>query len=259
MESGSSDALAIDLNADLGEGYGQWQKGDDLAILDVVSSASIACGFHAGDPLTMRTCARAAVERGVSIGAHVSYFDLRGFGRRFIDVEPSELTADLIYQIGALISIAKSVGGRVRYVKPHGALYNAAVHHEAHAAAIVTALTSLDEDLPLFLLGGSLLAQLAREAGLRTVTEGFVDRAYNADGSLADRRVNGAVRHDVEALVAQALSLATVGTATTINGDPVQVRAQTLCLHGDTPGAHDAARRVRDALADAGISIRAAC
>lgn len=259
MNSGPAVEQSIDLNADLGEGYGQWEKGDDLAILDVVSSASIACGFHAGDPLTMRTCTRAAVERGVCIGAHVSYFDIRGFGRRFIDVEQHELTADLIYQIGALTSIAKSVGGNVSYVKPHGALYNAAVHHESHAAAIVNALTSIGTDLALYLLKGSVLDQMARDAGVRTVAEGFVDRAYNPDGSLADRRNPGAVRYEVDAVVAQALSLASDGTATTIEGHRVKVVAETLCLHGDTPGARHSAVEIRQALTDAGITIRATC
>src|SRR5215212_7847206 len=178
----------VDLNADLGEGFGVWRLGDDDALLDVVTSANVACGFHAGDPATMRrVCARAA-SAGVAVGAQVSYRDLAGFGRRFIDVEPAELTDDVLYQLAALDGIARASGSRVAYVKPHGALYNAVVDHEAQAEAVVRAVTAFDDRLPLLGLPGSALLRRAEEAGLRPVGEGFADRGYTAAGTLVPRR-----------------------------------------------------------------------
>jgi 5-oxoprolinase (ATP-hydrolysing) subunit A len=247
----------VDLNVDLGEGYGSWRMGDDLALLDVVSSASVACGFHAGDPVTMRRCVDAAGERGVAVGAHVSYFDLRGFGRRFIDVDPDELTDDVVYQLGALAGFTRVAGTRVRYVKAHGALYNRAAVDERHAAALVAAVLAYDPALPLFVMGGSVLDRLAREAGLGTVPEAFADRAYTPDGRLADRRLPGAVRHDTAEVCEAAVRIVRDGTANTVDGAAVPVTGRTLCLHGDTPGAVAHARAVRTALEAAGIVVHA--
>ena len=183
--------MHIDLNSDLGEGYGAWTLGDDVAMLDLVTSANIACGFHAGDPLTLLRTVQAAVERGVVVGAQVGYHDLVGFGRRFVDVEPAALRADVLYQIGALDGLARSVGGRVAYVKPHGALYNTIVHHEQQAAAVVSAVAAWPGGLPVLGLPGSRFLALAAEAGLPTVTEAFADRAYTADGTLVPRGRDG--------------------------------------------------------------------
>jgi len=231
----------VDLNADLGESYGRWQLGDDEALLKVVTSANIACGFHAGDPTTLlRTC-EAAVAARVVIGAQVGYVDLRGFGRRFLDVAPDDLSADVIYQIGALDGLARTVGGRVAYLKPHGALYNAVVHHEAQARAVVEGVRAYDTALPVLGLPGSVLLREAETAGLPVVREGFADRAYAADGPLVPRDQPGAVLHDPDAIAAQAVRLAP--------------DVDSVCVHGDTPGAVAAARAVRQALNGAGIDV----
>jgi UPF0271 protein len=236
----------IDLNADLGEGFGVWRLGDDDALLDVVTSANVACGFHAGDPSTMRRVCARAVERGVAIGAQVSYRDLAGFGRRFIDVAPDELTDDLLYQLAALDGIARAEGGAVRYLKPHGALYNAAVHHEGQAQAIVAAVVAHDRTLPVLGLPGSALLRTARAGGLRTVEEGFADRGYTPEGTLVPRRSPGALVSD-PAVVAERV--------TAVDGTAVDLSVASVCVHGDTPGAVELARRVRAALQDAGLRI----
>ncbi len=252
-----STAATVDLNADVGEGFGPWRLTDDEALLDVVTSANVACGFHAGDPSTMRRLCVAAQERGVSIGAHVGYRDLVGFGRRFMDVEAEELRDDVVYQLSALVGTAASVGTRVRYVKPHGALYNAVVHHREQARAVVEAVVSVDPTLPLLGLQGSVVLELAAAAGLPTVTEAFADRAYTAQGTLVPRSVDGAVLHDVDEVVARCVAMATDRPITEIGGQPVQVSARSLCLHGDTPGAVAMARAARDALAAAGVTVAA--
>ena len=169
--------MNIDLNADLGESFGAWRMGADDDLLDVVTSANVACGFHAGDPLTMRRTAAAASERGVRVGAHPAYRDLAGFGRRFLDVSPDELAADMLYQLGALDAACRAAGTRVSYVKPHGALYNAIVHHEAQAGAVVEAVAAFDPTLPILGLPGSAVLRAAERAGLRGVVEAFADRA----------------------------------------------------------------------------------
>ncbi len=240
--------MHIDLNSDLGEGYGAWALGDDAAMLDLVTSANIACGFHAGDPLTLLRTIQAAVERGVVVGAQVGYHDLVGFGRRFIDVEPAVLRADVLYQIGALDGLARSVGGRVAYVKPHGALYNTIVHHEEQAAAVVSAVAAWPGGLPVLGLPGSRFLALAAEAGLPTVTEAFADRAYTAEGTLVARGRDGAVLHDPAAVAARVVRMVLDGVVEDIDGHPVAVHAQSICVHGDTPGAVTMARAVRDAL-----------
>jgi UPF0271 protein len=180
--------VSIDLNSDLGEGFGHWSLGDDDALLGVVTSANVACGFHAGDASIMRLVCRRAVECGVAVGAQVGYRDLPGFGRRFIDIEPEALTQDVIYQVGALEAFARIAGSRVSYVKPHGALYNAIVHHEEQAAAVVKAIVDYDPMLPVLGLPGSAWLRRAEEAGLTTVGEAFADRAYTPEGTLVSRR-----------------------------------------------------------------------
>lgn len=221
----------VDLNSDIGESFGRWQLGDDDAMLRIVSSANIACGFHAGDPSTIARTARTAVEQGVRIGAQVSYRDLVGFGRRFVDASRRELTDDVVYQIGALQALATAAGGRVSYVKPHGALYNTAVHHVQHAAAVVDAVASVDTGLVILGLPGSELLRAATARGLSVAREAFADRAYRPDGTLVPRTETGAVL-GVAAAVAQSLKFA---------DDPM---IDSICVHGDTPGAVDLARRV---------------
>ncbi|WP_425860216.1 LamB/YcsF family protein [Arthrobacter sp. TWP1-1] len=243
----------MDLNADVGESFGQWTLGDDAAIMDQVSSVSIACGFHAGDPSTMRQSCATAAAKGVSIGAHPSYRDLAGFGRRFMDIAPRELSNELIYQIGALQAMARAEGTTVSYVKPHGALYNAIVHHTAQAEAVVTAMTIID--LPLLVAPNSEVQRLALAAGLTVVTEAFADRAYNPDGTLVARTQPGAVLHSIEAVVAQSLDIALHQEVTAIDGRRIAVDVQSLCVHGDTPGAVAMAAAVRTALRDAGVTI----
>jgi 5-oxoprolinase (ATP-hydrolysing) subunit A len=245
----------VDLNSDLGEGFGQWQLGDDDALLGIVTSANVACGFHASDPSIMRrVCARAA-ETGVAIGAQVSYRDLAGFGRRFMDVEPDELTADVLYQLGALEAFARVAGSRVRYVKPHGALYNAIVAHEEQAAAVVRAVVAYDRDLPVLGLPGSAWLRLAEEAGLTVVREAFADRAYTPEGTLVSRRSPGAVLHDAAEIAARCLAMARGEPIADVEGNPLTITPDSICVHGDTPGAVAIARDVRAALTDAGVEL----
>lgn len=245
----------IDLNADLGEGFGAWTLGDDDALLEVVTSANVACGFHAGDPSVLRRVCDRAVERGVVIGAQVGYRDLAGFGRRFIDVRPDDLANDVLYQVGALEAFARTAGTRVRYVKPHGALYNAIVHHEEQAAAVVEAVRAYDGTLPVLGLPGSAWLRLAEEAGLTPVAEAFADRAYTPAGTLVSRREPGAVLHDADQVAARSVGIATTGRVTAVDGREVAAPAASLCVHGDTPGAVETARRVRVALERADVEV----
>jgi len=235
--------VTIDLNADLGESYGRWTLGDDEAMLSVVTSANVACGFHAGDPATLLQTCRAAVAAGVTIGAQVGYPDLMGFGRRFLDIAPADLTAAVLYQIGALDGLARAAGGRVRYVKPHGALYNTCVDHEDQASAVVEAVRAYDPSLPLLGLPGSALLRIAAEQGVRPVTEYFVDRRYTADGRLVDRRQPDALITDADEAARRAVRAAE------------EAAAESLCTHGDTPGAVTMALAVRAALEQAGLDI----
>jgi UPF0271 protein len=248
-------APRIDLNADLGEGFGEWALGDDDALLEIVTSANVACGFHAGDPTVLRrTCERAA-ERGVAIGAQVGYRDLAGFGRRFIDAHPHDLTNDILYQIGALESFARVAGTRVSYVKPHGALYNAIVHHESQAAAVVEAVVLYDASLPVLGLPGSAWLRLAAEAALEVVPEAFADRSYTPEGTLVPRREPDAVLHDTGVVAERCLRIATQGEVVATDGSVVAARAGSLCVHGDTPGAVEMATAVRRGLEAAGVQV----
>ena len=247
---------AVDLNADLGESFGRWQLGDDTAMLDVVTSANVACGFHAGDPRGLLQVCRGAAAAGVSVGAQVGYRDLAGFGRRFIDIDPQDLLADVIYQVGALDALARAAGTRVSYVKPHGALYNAVVHHERQARAVVEAVVALDPALPLVGLPGSAVLRLAERAGVPTVSEAFADRAYRADGTLVPRSEPGAVLHDPDAVAARAVRLVVEGTVLAADGTPLRLAAESLCVHGDSPGAVSMATAVRAGLEGAGVQLR---
>ncbi|MET8506686.1 5-oxoprolinase subunit PxpA [Streptomyces sp. NPDC004787] len=249
--------VSIDLNADLGEGFGRWTLTDDERLLSVVTSANVACGFHAGDAATMRRVCALAVERGVRIGAQVSYRDLAGFGRRAMDVPADELAAEVAYQIGALEVFARAAGASVAYVKPHGALYNRVVRDAEQAAAVVSGVLLAAPGLPVLGLPGSRLHEAAAAAGLPVVGEAFGDRAYRADGTLQPRGEEGAVLHDPAEVVERSVSMARFGTVDAHCGSPVAVRARSLCLHGDTPGAVELARRVRSALEAAGVRVEA--
>ncbi|GAB3591830.1 5-oxoprolinase subunit PxpA [Angustibacter peucedani] len=250
---------SVDLNCDLGEGFGRWTLGDDDELLDVVTSANVACGFHAGDPTTLLRVCEGAARRGVVVGAQVGYRDLAGFGRRFVDVAPHDLVADVVYQIGALQGISRAAGSVVRYVKPHGALYHATTRHEGQAQAVVEAVRRVDPELVVLGWPGSLLLQAAETAGLRCVAEGFADRAYGDDGLLVPRDQPGAVHPDVGTVVAQALALARGGPVTTASGGAVEVAVGSICLHGDSAGAVGLARAVRSALAETGFDLEPFC
>lgn len=232
----------VDLNADVGESFGRWQLGDDEALLPHLTSANVACGFHAGDPLTLRRTCELAVEHGVVIGAQVGYRDLAGFGRRFVDVPPAELEADVLYQLSALDGLARAAGSRVAYIKLHGALYHAVSRHREQAAAVLTAVQSFG-GLPVLGLAGSAFLDAVVEAGLEAVAEGFADRGYLPDGGLVPRSAPGAVLTDPEAVSAQAVRLAASGGA------------RSLCVHGDSPDAAGLAAAVREALSAAGIAL----
>lgn len=246
----------IDLNSDLGESLGAWSMGDDAAMLDIVSSANVACGFHAGDPAGILATLKAAHARGVSVGAHVAYPDLLGFGRRNMDVASADLVADVIYQIGALQGLAQAAGTSIGYVKPHGALYNTIAHDSAQARDVIAAIRAVDANLALVALAGSPLVRWAQDAGLRVVAEAFADRAYTPQGTLVSRREKGAVLHD-SALVAQRmLRLVRDGVIQAIDGSLARVQAQSICVHGDSPGAVEMARAVRMALESDGVVVR---
>ncbi len=247
----------IDLNSDLGEGFGHWRLGDDNALLEIVTSANVACGYHASDASIMHRVCDASVEHGVAIGAQVGYRDLPGFGRRFIDIEPQALTDDVIYQVAALDGFARVAGDRVRYLKPHGALYNAIVHHEEQAAAVVSAVRQYDPKLPVLGLPGSAWLRQAREAGLQVVQEAFADRAYTPEGTLVSRRQPGSVLEDVDVIAERCVAIASGKPITDVEGRELNVQAESICVHGDTAGAVEIARRVRDTLADAGVDVTA--
>lgn len=248
---------SIDLNSDVGESFGRWSLGDDTAMFRSVTSANVACGFHAGDPSVIRQTCREAVAAGVTIGAHVGYRDLAGFGRRFLDIDPGELADEVVYQIGALQALAAVEGGTVRYVKPHGGLYNAIVTHTGQAQAVVDAVKSVDPDLPILGLPGSEVLRLAEAAGLRAVPEAFADRAYNPDGTLVSRTRPGAVLADPTLVTEHVLRMASDSAVRTIDGSILKIRVESICVHGDSPGAVTMAAAVRQALSDAGITTAA--
>lgn len=252
--------MRIDLNADLGESFGTWVLGDDAAMLDVVTSANVATGFHAGDPGTLLRTVGHAARRGVAVGAQVGYRDLGGFGRRFVDVDPEDLEAEVLYQLGALDGLARVMGTRVTYVKPHGALYHAVAHHEGQARALVRAMhdwgrTHGDRSMPLLHQAGSLAHRVAQGEGIPVVTEAFADRGYLPDGRLVPRGEPGALLEDAHEVAERLVRLAVEGVVTAVDGTEVEVRAESICVHGDTPGAVEMAREVRSALERAGIEL----
>ncbi len=248
-------ANVIDLNADLGESYGAWVLGDDEAMLDIVTSANVACGFHAGDPSTLRRTVAAAAERGVVVGAQVGYDDLAGFGRRHMDVAPDDLEADVLYQLGALEAMCRSAGTRVAYLKPHGALYHRTAVDESQARAVVAAVVAYDRSLPVLGQPGSVLLRVAGEEGLPTVGEGFADRGYRADGALVPRSEPGAVLDDPDVVAERVVRMALEGTVISTDGGVVTLAARSVCTHGDSPGAVGMARATRAALEAAGVRV----
>ncbi|WP_024618222.1 LamB/YcsF family protein [Pseudomonas kilonensis] len=245
----------IDINSDLGESFGAWHMGDDAAMLDVVTSANVACGFHAGDPAGILRTLKAAAAKNVTIGAHVAYPDKVGFGRRNMDVASDELTADVIYQIGALQGLAKAAGTCVRYVKPHGALYNTIAHDRRQALAVIEAIRAIDSNLILVALAGSSLIELARNEGLQCIAEAFADRAYTPQGTLVSRREPGAVLHDPKLVAQRMLRLVEDGTIEAIDGSLTRIQADSICVHGDSPAAVEMARELRRVLEQANMSL----
>jgi len=250
-------AARIDLNADMGESLGLWLMGEDAALVRLVTSVNVACGFHAGDPLTIRRTVRLALDAGAVVGAHPGYPDLIGFGRRAMDLSPDELEAAVLYQVAALDGIVRAEGGRLAHVKPHGALYHRAAADKATAAAVAGAIARIDDRLRVVGPAGSALLVAAAERGLPTTPEAFADRVYEPDGRLRDRTLPGALHAAPGAAAVQAVSIARDGLVVASDGSHLRVEADTLCIHGDTPGAPAIARAVRDALLDAGIALRA--
>lgn len=247
--------MKMDLNSDLGESFGAWTMGDDAAMLEIVSSANVACGFHAGDAAGMLATLKAARARGVVVGAHVAYRDLAGFGRRNMDVASGDLVADVIYQIGALQGLAAAAGTAVKYVKPHGALYNTIAHDRRQATDVIHAIQAIDPALVLLALAGSPLIGWARDAGLTVVAEAFADRGYTPQGALVSRREKGAVLHDENLIAERMLTLVRDGVIEAVDGSLVRVQADSICVHGDSPGAVAIARRLRQRFEQEGVKI----
>lgn len=249
-------ARSIDLNSDMGESFGRYTLGHDEALLAYVSSANVACGFHAGDPRTMDRTVALAGERGVAIGAHPGFPDLAGFGRRELAVSPDEVATDVLYQLGALAAFCQAAGLPLRHVKPHGALYNRIAVDEGLAGAVAEAVARFRGELILVGLPGSAIERAASAAGIAFAREAFADRAYNPDGTLASRHLPGAVIADPAQVARRTLTMAIEGRVTAIDGGEIELNADTLCIHGDTPGAVELARTVRAALEGRGVAIR---
>jgi UPF0271 protein len=249
--------MRIDLNADVGESLGPWSMGDDEALIPLVTSVNIACGFHAGDPGTIERTVALAVAAGAAIGAHPGYPDLVGFGRRDLAMQPADLEAAIVYQVGAVSAFARAAGAELHHVKSHGALYNRAGVDAEIAAVVARAIRRCSPDLVLVGLAGSELLAAGDAAGLRTAAEAFPDRAYEADGTLRSRSLAGAVLTDSAEIAERAVRMARDGVVEAVDGSIISLRPDTLCLHGDTPGAVDHARAVRAALAATGIMVQA--
>ncbi len=247
----------VDLNADLGEGFGNWPAPADVRLLATVTSANVACGFHAGDPGTLRATTRSAQAQGVVVGAHVSYPDLAGFGRRFMDLSPDELTDATLHQLSVLAGFARVAGTAMTYVKPHGALYNALLHHEEQARGLVEAIAAFDDQLAVLHLPGSVLAAAAERAGVRIVREAFADRAYHPDGSLVPRREPGAVLHDVDAVAERVRRMVVDQEVVASDGTVLAIAPESICVHGDTPQAAQMAEAIKAVLVGAGVRLTA--
>jgi UPF0271 protein len=246
----------IDLNCDLGEGFGAWEMGNDGEMIGLATSVNIACGFHAGDSETMRKTVDLAKARGVSIGAHPGYRDLHGFGRRpFLGMKASEIENMVAYQIGALQAIATMAGHKVTHVKVHGALSNVACEDDMTARALASAIKAVDRNLIFVVLANSKLVTAGDAAGLPMVHEVFADRAYEDDGQLVSRRKPGSVLHDAAAIAQRVVRMVQDGAVVSVTGKVIKMRTDTVCIHGDTPGAVDIARGVRQALKDAGVDV----
>jgi UPF0271 protein len=250
-------SLTVDLNADVGESTGTRRHGDDEGVMPHITSANIACGFHAGDPGVMRATIALARAHGVSVGAHPGLRDLENFGRREMLVSPDDVEDLVAYQVGALAGIAAAQGVSLRHVKPHGALYNMAARQRPLADAVVRALRAVDSSLVLFGLANSELVRAAAAAGIATAAEAFADRGYTASGELAPRGVSGGVISDVDAVLARAVGMVVGQSVVAVDGARVALTVDTICVHGDTPGAAELARRLRAALEQAGVSVRA--
>ena len=247
--------VKIDLNCDMGESYGRYQLGNDEAMMPHITSANIACGWHAGDPLVMEATVRLAAQHGVGVGAHPGFPDLQGFGRWAMGLSPDEIEAFVLYQVAALSGFARAGGVELAHVKSHGALYNMAAQDRAMSEAIARGVARFSRDLVLVGLAGSLLVEAGLEAGLRVAREAFADRAYNPDGSLRSRRLPGAVLESPQQAAAQAVRLASEGVVVAYSGEKVRVEADTLCVHGDTPAALSIVQAIRGELSDAGVSV----
>lgn len=247
----------IDLNSDLGEGYGPWTMGDDAQILECVTSANIACGGHAGDPETMYRTLCLAAERGVTVGAHPGYADREGFGRRVIPMPAAEMGRLVVAQVGALVALARLAGTAVRYVKPHGALGHLAAADAGVAGAIVTAVRGLDPTLAVLAISGTALEQVAREQGVAVYSEIFADRAYLPSGQLVPRSQPGAVLHDATAAADRLIDYLKTGLMPVLGGDPIALKADSICVHGDSPEATAMARQVRARLQAEGVAVAA--
>ena len=247
--------MRIDLNCDMGESFGRYALGDDAAMLDVVTSANVACGLHAGDPTVMQATVALAAQKSVAVGVHPGYPDLQGFGRRAMALTPAEIEAAVLYQIGALAGFARAVGAPLVHVKPHGALYNVAARDQAVAEAITRAVAAFDPGLIVVTLPDSALLYAAQAAGLRVAREGFADRAYREDGSLVPRSEPGAVIHDPAMATVCAIRMVTQGEVEAITGNVVPLHIDTLCIHGDTPGAVAIAAALRSALEAEGVVV----
>jgi UPF0271 protein len=246
----------IDLNCDLGESFGRWSLGHDAEVMDNITSANVACGYHAGDPNVMRDTVRLARSKGVAVGAHPGFPDLVGFGRRNMAASPRDVEDFVLYQIGALHAIAVAEGVRLQHVKAHGALYNMAIRDRVLADAIARAVSAFDRSLILFGLPGTELLRAGEAAGLPVAAEGFADRAYEPDGSLTPRSRQGAVIHDPDEVVRRAVRMARDGVVTATNGQDVPMRVATICTHGDTPGSHELTRLLRAGLEREGIVVK---
>ena len=247
--------MRVDLNCDMGESFGRWELGADAAVMPHISSANIACGAHAGDTAVMRKTMRLAVQHGVACGAHPGFADIAGFGRREIPTTPTEAGDLVLYQLGALAAIAASEGVRLAHVKAHGALYNMAARDHALSEAIASAIAGFNPHLVFFGLAGSGMLDAGRRAGLRVAAEGFADRSYEPDGSLTPRSVAGSVIHDEAAVVARAVRIIQEGRVRARNGADIHLHVDTLCVHGDTPGAERLAAALHEGLEAAGIAV----
>lgn len=249
--------MRLDLNCDMGESFGVYKLGYDEEAMPYVTSINVACGFHASDPMNMLKTVRLAKKHGVAVGAHPSFPDLAGFGRRVMELTPEEIKADVIYQIGALAAICRSEGLRLQHVKVHGALYNVAAKDIAVGIAIAEAIKAVDPEMYMLCLGNSRMVEAAKQVGVRYVEEAFADRAYTAQGTLAPRKQEGAVIHDLEKVSERVLEMVRDKQTASIDGKPVPISAQTVCVHGDTPGAVEMIRSIRSKLEEAGVSLQA--